>query len=229
MNMRVLLIEDHADLAANVADFLSASGHAVSVANDGHGGLELARTGDFDAVVLDRLLPGLDGTTVCRRLRSEATNSQVPVLMLTALDTVADKLEGFAAGADDYLVKPFALVELRARLDALQRRARTAVRVLRVADLEYDLDTLIAQRAGRTLTLNPTQRTLLELLMRNTHRVVTRGELEAALWGDEVPDDDILRVHIYTLRQIVDRPFPQKLLCTVHGIGYRLTDDKRGS
>lgn len=221
--MRVLVVEDHPDLAANVGDYLSARGHSVDFSADGPGGLRLAAERVFDAVVLDRLLPGLDGASLCRRLRAQG--SRVPVLMLTALDTVDDKLAGFAAGADDYLVKPFALAELLARLEALHRRAtdHALARELVVADLRFNLDTLEVRRGADVLELTPAGRKLLELLMRNSHRVVAREELERALWGEDPPQADVLRAHMYALRLAIDRPYARKLLHTVHGVGYRLT------
>lgn len=223
--MRVLLVEDHPDLAANVGEFLGAHGHVVDYAADGLKGLRLAQTQEFDAVVLDRMLPGLDGASVCRRLRARG-ETRMPVLMLTALDTVEDRVEGLKAGADDYLIKPFAMIELLARLEALHRRATatSSERLLEVADLSFDLDTLVARRAGEVLTLTPAMRKLVELLMRETHRVVSRGELERCLWGDQPPEADVLRAHMYALRAVIDKPYPRKLLHTVHGTGYRLAD-----
>jgi DNA-binding response OmpR family regulator len=220
--MHVLVVEDHPDLAANVGDYLSAHGHSVDFSADGPSGLRLATEARFDAIVLDRLLPALDGASVCRRLRAQGC--AVPVLMLTALDTLDDKLAGFAAGADDYLVKPFALAELLARLEALHRRAAQhhAARVLTVADLRLDRDTLEVHRGDDRLELTPAGRKLLELLMCNTHRVVARAELERVLWGEDAPPTDVLRAHMYALRVAIDRPYPRKLLHTVHGIGYRL-------
>ncbi len=222
--MHVLLVEDHSDLAANLGDYLGVHGYSVDFAADGPSGLRLAQTQSFDAIVLDRLLPGLDGASVCRRLRSGG-GAAVPVLMLTALDTVVDRVDGLRAGADDYLVKPFAMVELLARLEALHRRAtKTGERQLNVADLEFDLDTLETRRAGQVLSLTPAMRKLLELLMRETHRVVAREELERRLWGDAPPEGDVLRAHMYALRVAIDKPFSRKLLHTVHGSGYRLAD-----
>jgi len=144
--------------------------------------------------------------------------------MLTALDSTQDKIAGFEAGADDYLVKPFALAELKVRLEALVRRAKPAAgAVLRVGDLTYEPSIYKAVRAGRVLSLSPSSRKLLECLMRETHRVVKREELEALLWGGDPPEDDVLRVHMHALRNAIDKPFKQKLLHTVHGTGYRLT------
>ena len=184
--------------------------------------LQLALQERYDIIVLDIMLPGLAGMALCRRLRNEG-RSDVPVLMLTARDQLEDKLEGFQAGADDYLVKPFSVKELEVRLQALIKRGTSqGSRVLVVGDLHYDPQTFAATRAGRTLELNPMQRRLLELLMSNTHRVVTREELERHIWGDALPDNDVLRTHIYSLRNVIDKPFAQKLLQTIHGTGYRL-------
>lgn len=222
--MRLLLIEDHADLAASVRDFFAALGHAVTVCADGVSGLKTAQRETHDVILLDRMLPKLDGAELCRRLRK--AGSRTPVLMLTALDGVDDKVAGFGAGADDYLPKPFAMAELRARIEALHRRAGAAAqtRALRVGDLHFNLDSLQALRAGRAVPLNPTTRKILELLMRQTHRVVLRSEVEKLLWGSEVPADDVLRVHMSALRSALDKPFARKLLHTVHGVGYRLAE-----
>ena len=222
--MRILVIEDHRDIAENIGDYLEPKGHAVDFAGDGITGLHLAVTNDYDVIVLDLMLPALDGLEVCRKLRQEAKKT-TPVLMLTARDRIENKVEGFGAGADDYLVKPFAMKELEIRVNALARRGQGAAasRVLKVGDLEFDPDTQTVKRAGKRLDLNPSLRTLLGLLMANTHRVVKRDELEQALWGDDRPDGDVLRAHIYMLRSIIDKPFAEKLLHTVHGTGYRLS------
>lgn len=221
--MKVLVIEDNRDIAANIADYLEPKGHVLDFAVNGRHGLQLALNECYDVIVLDIMLPGLDGMSVCRRLR-EQTRVTTPVLMLTARDQLDDKLEGFQAGADDYLVKPFSVKELEVRLEALVKRSqnRGGNRLLQVADLQYDPETLKATRAGRGLELNPIQRKLLEALLLNTHRVVSREELETLIWGDELPDNDVLRTHIYHLRNVVDKPFTIKLIHTVHGAGYRL-------
>jgi DNA-binding response OmpR family regulator len=222
--MRLLLVEDHHDLAEHLSALLTDHGHEVEVATDGPSGLAAASAGSHDVIVLDRMLPGIDGLTVCRRLREEV-GLPVPILMLTAKDTVADRVAGLEAGADDYLVKPFALAELEARLRALVRRAAPTVAAeLRVADLRYDPRTLEADRAGHAIRLNPSTRRILALLMQHSHRVVSRAELEHALWGDSPPAGDVLRAHVYALRNAIDKPFERKLLHTVHGEGYRLAD-----
>lgn len=221
--MHVLLIEDHQPIAANITDYLRALGHEVTGAADGAKGLRLALHGGHDVIVLDRMLPKLDGDELCRRVREQKPS--LPILMLTALDTTEDKVQGFEAGADDYLSKPFALAELKVRLEALLRRRGAEARVLRVADLQFNLDSLQASRAGQPLVLNPTTRKLLEHLMRETHRVVPREELEQLLWGPDVPHGDPLRVHMHSLRTAVDHGSRHKLVHTVHGVGYRLAAD----
>lgn len=221
--MKVLVIEDNRDIAANIADYLEPKGYVLDFATNGQHGLQLAVSERYDVIVLDIMLPGLDGITLCRRLREQARIT-TSVLMLTARDQLDDKLEGFQAGADDYLVKPFSVKELEVRLQAIVKRAQNQGpnRLLQIADLQYDLDTLQASRGGRNLVLNPIARKLLEVLLRNTHRVVSREELETLIWGDELPDNDVLRTHIYHLRNVVDKPFAKKLIHTVHGAGYRL-------
>ncbi|PZN29888.1 MAG: DNA-binding response regulator [Proteobacteria bacterium] len=225
--MRLLLIEDHRDIAENIAEYFQARGDSVDCEIDGESGLRRAMQDEYDALVLDLMLPGrLDGLAVCRQLR-QAGRTRLPVLMLTAKDLLADKVEGFEAGADDYLVKPFSLIELDARLKALVRRAGNleAPRVLAVGDLKFDLDTLEAERGGERLKLNPTTRRILVVLMQNTHRVVTRAELERELWGERPPQGDFLRAHMHALRSAIDKNFPVKLLHTIHGTGYRLCVD----
>ncbi|MDX2300485.1 MAG: response regulator transcription factor [Xanthomonadaceae bacterium] len=222
--MRILVIEDNRDIAANLGDYLEERGHTVDFAADGVSGLHLAVVHPFDAIVLDLNLPGIDGLEVCRRLRQEA-HKHTPVLMLTARDTLDQKLAGFESGADDYLIKPFALQEVEARLAVLVRRGKAAQpRVLVVGDLEFNLDTLEARRQGKAITLNPTALKILQSLMEASPSVVTRQELETRVWGEELPDSDSLRVHIHGLRAAVDKPFDKPLIHTRHGIGYRIAD-----
>lgn len=222
--MRLLVIEDNRDIAANIGDYLEDRGHTVDYAADGVTGLHLAVVNDFDAIVLDLNLPGIDGIEVCRKLRMEG-RKQTPVLMLTARDSLESKLAGFESGADDYLVKPFALQEVEARLQVLARRTKANVsRVLNIADLEYNLDTLEVHRGGESIQLNPTALKILQALMESSPSVVTRTELETKVWGEELPDSDSLRVHIHGLRAAIDKPFPTHLIQTRHGIGYRIVD-----
>lgn len=221
--LHVLVIEDNPDLAANVCDFLEAKGHVVDVAGDGLTGLHLAVTREFDAIVLDIVLPGMDGLTLCRKFREEARRT-TPVLMLTARDALDDRVAGLECGADDYVLKPFALRELEARLKALVRRSSSAVTpsVLRVGDLEYDPVLLRVRRGGRAISLPPIPLKLLETLMRAAPRVVRRDELERAVWGDAPPDSDALRSHMHVVRAAVDGAGEPPLVHTLRGIGYRI-------
>jgi len=221
--MRLLVIEDNRQLVANLFEYFESRGHVLDVAPDGVTGLHLAVTHAYDALILDWMLPRMEGPEVLRRLRAEH-GSEVPVIMLTARDELPDKIAGFRAGADDYLTKPFALPELEVRLEALLVRAngRNPRKVLQVADLRLDLATLEAQRDGQVLHLYPACRKLLEVLMRASPGAVTRQQLEFALWGDEPPDGDLLRSHVYELRRSVDGPFQRKLIHTLPRVGYRL-------
>ena len=226
--MRILVIEDNRDILANVLDYLQLKGFTVDCAQDGLSGLHLASTGHYDLIVLDIMLPGIDGYQVCKRLREDGRN-EVPILMLTARDALDDRLQGLQAGADDYLIKPFALSELVARIEAILRRSQgSRKRQLKVADLVYDLDTLHVSRAGQPLKLNPLGLKLLAVLMQKSPAVVRREALEDALWGDDCPDSDSLRSHIHQLRQVLDKPFACPLLHTLHGVGYRLAEQTDG-
>ena len=224
--MRVLVIEDNIDLSLNLCEFLEHKGHILDAAGDGVTGLHLITVNDYDVIVLDLSLPGLDGLEVCRQMRQVAKKS-TPTLMLTGRDTLEDKLAGFNSGADDYLVKPFELLELEARVNALVNRAKNGLHghVLQVRDLSLNLDTLEVRRGDARIVLPRVALKILELLMRETHRVVRRQELEHLLWQDDPPDSDALRTHLHGLRKAVDKPFPVQLVHTVHGIGYRLCSD----
>lgn len=223
--MRVLIVEDDADLSANLFDYLEAKGHIPDVARDGVTGLHLAITNSYDVIIMDVMMPGMDGYTACRKLREEA-NKSTPVLMLTAKDTLNDKMSGFESGADDYLVKPFALEELLVRLGILARRHGVChdLGVLQVADLTFNTKTFEVKRAGKLINLPPTPLKILELLIRNTPNVVTRQQIEDSLWRDSPPDSDVLRAHLYSLRNAVDKPFKTPLIHTLHGIGLRLAE-----
>lgn len=222
--MRILVIEDNRDILANIVDYLELKGFIVDCAQDGLSGMHLALTQPYDLIVLDIMLPGMDGYQVCQKLRQEA-GVNTPIIMLTARDALDDRLKGLHAGADDYLLKPFALSELVARIQAVLRRSLgTRTRVLEVADLHYNLETLEVSRAGQALKLNPIGLKLLATLMQRSPAVVRRETLEETLWGDHVPDSDSLRSHIHQLRQTIDKPFTTHLLHTIHGVGFRLTD-----
>jgi DNA-binding response OmpR family regulator len=220
--MYILVIEDNPDLVANLYDSLEPRGYVVDAAYDARSGLRFARDNDYDAIVLDLTLPDMDGHEVCSRLRDAGHDT--PVLMLTARDTLDDKLEGFARGTDDYLVKPFAMQELDVRLKALVKRVRGehSRELLRVGDLVYDPATLRVEKDGTVISLPPIPLKILALLMRQSPRVVPRREIERRIWGNIRPDSDALRAHISVLRAAIDRPFNSHLLRTVHGIGYQL-------
>ncbi|NLV23737.1 MAG: response regulator transcription factor [Deltaproteobacteria bacterium] len=226
--MRILVVEDQIEIVRNIAEYLEIKGYLVDCAYDGLGGLHLAVTGNYDLIVLDLVLPGMDGITLSGRLRQES-RIYTPIIMLTARDGVDDKLAGFKAGADDYLVKPFSLQELQARIEAVLRRSKAEFGcLLEVGDLRFDLDNLIVRRRGNSLKINPIGLKLLEKLMRASPNVVRKETLEELLWGEIPPDSDSLRSHIHLLRQTIDKPFEKPLLHTVHGIGYCLRENKDG-
>jgi DNA-binding response OmpR family regulator len=220
--MHLLLIEDNPDLAGNLSDYFAARHHTVDMAYNGLSGLQFALENAYDVIVLDLMLPGMDGLEVCKRLRTAGHNT--PVLMLTARDTLENKLEGFGSGADDYLVKPFAMPELEARLVSLSRRAHgeTTRSILAVADLRFDPDSLRVERGGRRIELAPIPLRILGLLLRRSPGVVRREEIEREIWADDPPDSDALRAHIHALRSAVDRGAAEALIHTVRGIGYQL-------
>ncbi|HET7222411.1 MAG TPA: response regulator transcription factor [Rhodanobacteraceae bacterium] len=221
--MRILLIEDQRDIAANIWDYLEHRGFVMDHAGDGASGLRMALDGNYDVIVLDLGLPKLDGLELCRALR--AAHRDTPVLMLTARDTLDDKLAGFAEGADDYVVKPFAMKEVEARIRALYRRGRQQQgQALHLADLTLDPVGRVAERAGQRLALTHAGFTLLETLLRRAPNLVRHAELANALWGDGGGDIATLHTHLSVLRAALDRPFATQLLHTVHGFGYRLTD-----
>ncbi|MDH3694007.1 MAG: response regulator transcription factor [Gammaproteobacteria bacterium] len=221
----ILLIEDHQDIAEMVFAYFERRNYVVDYAADGVSGLHLAVTNSYDIIVLDLMLPGLDGLELCQKLRNDAHKS-TPLLMLTARDTLDDKISGLEAGADDYLVKPFAIQELEARVKALIRRDRGQVspETLRVADLSVDTGTLEVTRAGKQLTLTPIALKILKVLMQASPRVVSRRDIERQVWGDVLPDSDTLRSHLYNLRKVIDKPFPKPLLHTIQNTGYRLVE-----
>ncbi|MBF0427597.1 MAG: response regulator transcription factor [Magnetococcales bacterium] len=221
--MRILFIEDHADLSANLCDYFEEKGHIVDAAMDGITGLHLALVNPYDIIVLDLMLPGMDGITVCQKLRHEG-KKETPILMLTARTTLDDKVAGFASGTDDYLVKPFELKELELRIFALTKRAsgQRILRILKVADLEYNQDTMQVRRGSRLVELPSIALRILELLMNRSPGVVWRRDIEQAVWGDFPPDSDALRVHMHTLRTAIDLPGQPRLIRTMRGVGYQM-------
>lgn len=224
--MRILIIEDNTEIANNVADFLNARSNLVDYAAHGRLGLKLLERHEYDVIILDLMLPDIDGTALCRQLRTHPSYGHTPVLMLTARDLLEDKLLGFEAGADDYLVKPFSLLELEARLKALhQRRSVTGrARILGFADIKFDLDTMEVHRGQRRLPLADTTRTILELLMRANGKLVSRTELSEALWGEDPPEADALSVHMHSLRAALHGEGEPPVLFTVRSKGYRLVE-----
>ncbi len=220
--IRVLIVEDNRDICGNIAAYLEKHAYVLDFSYDGISAMHLALSNTYDVIVLDLMLPRMDGLSFCQKLREDA-DVQTPVLMLTARDTLDDKLKGFAAGADDYLVKPFALQELHARLQALYKRShRQTDKQLTVGDLTLNKSTLQVHRAGQHIDLSPAGFRLLQRLMEEAPSVVTRDDLETLLWADERPDGDALRSHLYKLRQAIDKPFTSPLIHTVHRFGYRI-------
>lgn len=223
--LRILVIEDNPLLRAQLEGLIVAEGIDVDFAGDGLSGLQMALASPPDVLVLDLGLPGLDGLRLCERLRAEA-DRHVPVLMLTARDTLDDKLQGFRAGADDYLVKPFAGAELVARCLALSQRHRTGqAHVLQIGTLRVDRRQGMAHRDGQRLELHATSYQILLALAEAWPRTLTRSELIQRLWNDAPPESDPLRTHLYFLRQALDKPFATPMLKTVHGVGFRLEAD----
>lgn len=220
-SLDILLVEDQSELAEATGAYLEACGYAVDYAADGLVALHLAVTGTYDVIVLDLMLPGIDGFEVCRRVREEARLA-TPIIMLTARDELDDKLDGFGAGADDYVVKPFAMPELAARIEALARRGRGQSGRFEIGDIVLDADTWEVTRQGVPVELPKTCFVVLKALMREHPRVVPRRDLEKELWHDEPPDSDALRSHLYNLRQALDRPFDRPVVTTIPGRGYCL-------
>lgn len=220
---RILLVEDHKNLALAVGNYLESSGFIMDYAYDGLCALHLATTQSYDAIILDIMLPGVDGLEICRRLRQDLRLS-TPILMLTARDQLQDKLSGFQQGADDYLVKPFDMPELEARMLALIRRERGELdeSVYTIHDLSLNIRTMQVQRQNQVIHLSPTCLRILRILMRESPYLVTREQLEHELWGEITPDSDTLRSHLYKLRKAIDKPFDQPLLETQQGVGFRL-------
>jgi DNA-binding response OmpR family regulator len=221
--MKILVIEDDADIASNIGQYFEDKGHTLDFAYSGPLGLKLALDNRFDLIILDLMLPGKDGISVCREFREQSAHD-TPILMLTARDTIDDKITGFEAGSDDYLVKPFSLRELEMRVHALTRRGRDTPQqaVMRIDNLELNRDTMQVSRADQPIRLKPRTFRILEYLMAHPERVISRQELIDHIWPDDPPDGDPLRVHIHSLRASIDKPFDSELIHTVHGVGYRI-------
>ena len=222
--MHILVVEDERRLAALLQRVLTEERHVVDVANDGTSGYDLAGSGSYDVVVLDLMLPGMDGLEICRRIRKEGV--QTPILMLTARGALEDRVAGLSGGADDYLVKPFAMEELLARINALLRRRDRALDIaqqLRVGDLTLDLVRHEARREGNVIELTAKEFALLEYLMRNPGHVLTRGQITDHVWRYDLDAlSNVVDIYIHYLRDKVDRGFARPLIKTVRGVGYRI-------
>lgn len=221
-SLQILLVEDQLSIAQNIAEFMEHKGHAMDFAGKGPQGLELALQNYYDLVILDLNLPGMDGLDVCKHIREKA-DRHVPILMLTARDSIADKVSGFHSGADDYLTKPFSLEELEVRCLALSRRHVLNTReVMELGPLQIDRKRKTVVREGQSVALNSMGFRILMVLVDAYPQVVSRSELSHKLWGDEPTESDSLRSHIYQLRNLLDKPFASPLIKTVFGVGFTL-------
>lgn len=222
---RVLIIEDHKDIAEMLYDFFERRDYDLDYASDGRMGFNLANQNEYDIILLDLMLPQMDGLEVCKKLREES-KVYTPIMMMTARDTLEDKIAGLDMGADDYLVKPFEILELEARIKALMRRKGQIAQqeVLSVGDLVLDTGTLEVKRSEQQIYLSPIGLKILTILMKESPKVVSRNQLEHEIWGDILPDSDTLRSHMYNLRKQIDKPFDQALLQTIQSRGYRIGD-----
>lgn len=224
--MRILIVEDEKNIAHNIAEYLRQHAFSVDIAYDGKQAWKLIHSAPYDVVLLDWMLPEMDGLELCQKIRDE--NLDLLILMLTAKDTLDDKVLGLDRGADDYLVKPFELRELHARIQALLRRKyrnQAHNNVLRVGDLTLDIGAQEVRRKGKPILLTRKLYQLLEFLMRNKDRVVSKSEIEAHIWDANAELwSDVVRSHMQKLREKVDRGFSKKLIHTVHGMGYKITD-----
>ena len=218
MKITALLVEDNLQLAKTIVDYLAIVGIDCDYVGNGVAGVELASSNAYHTILLDINLPKMNGLEVCEALRAKGV--ETPILMLTARDTLADKLAGFDAGTDDYLVKPFQMEELLARVKALAKRKSAQAKKYVIGDLVMDLTQKLATRGDKPLDLTPTGWVILETLMRRSPNVVSRAELEYAIWQDDIPDTDLLKVHLYRLRQQVDKPYSSSLIHTIVNHGF---------
>ncbi len=227
MKENILVVDDNDDLRENVSEYLRAKGWNTEEASTGPMALAQVRSGAFDLVILDLGLPGMDGIDVCRTIREEGFS--IPVLMLTARDELDDRIYGLESGADDYLVKPFSLRELAARVAASLRRSEgRVVKDLQVGSLTLHLANATAERGGKTIHLTPVGFRILRTLMSRSPNLVTREELEEAVWGSDRPDSDSLRSNMWLLRNAIDKPFPEHLIKTRPGFGWSIGPEDSG-
>ncbi len=224
-NGNILIVEDNQDIAEMMYAFFERRDYTLDYAATGGVAMNLLSDNTYDVIVLDLMLPDIDGVNVCKRAREEL-NIATPILMLTARDSLVDKVTGLDSGADDYLVKPFELLELEARINALIRRKRSVVKdeVLHINDLTLNTGTLQVKRGEKEIELSPIGLKILTMLMKAAPKVVMRRDIENEIWGDILPDSDTLRSHLYNLRKAVDKPFEKKLVHTIQSRGYRIGD-----
>ncbi|KGJ88130.1 response regulator transcription factor [Thalassotalea sp. ND16A] len=221
-SLYVLLVEDQLNIARNISDYMETKGHVFDFANQGQHGLDLALENHYDLIILDLNLPVLDGLQVCQQIREKSTR-HIPILMLTARDSIEDKVSGFTVGADDYLTKPFSLQELEVRCMALSRRHLLQTNdTLILGPLSLDRKTKQVTREGQLLNLHSMGFRILTVLAQAYPQVVSRSQLSQKLWGDEPTESDAMRSHIYQLRCVLDKPFDFPILKTVHGVGFTL-------
>lgn len=228
-SLHVLLVEDQQSIAANIAEYMEAKGHVFDFASKGIQGRDLALENYYDLIILDLNLPTMDGIEVCQQLREKAER-HIPILMLTARDSIEDKVAGFGVGADDYLTKPFSLQELEVRCLALSRRHRLQAETTQtLGPLVIDKQRKTVVRDGQVLSLSTMGFKILNILIEAYPQVVSRSELSRKLWGDEPTESDAMRSHIYQLRTVIDKPFSYPVIKTVFGVGFTLAldhDDK---
>ncbi len=217
---RILVVEDNREILSNISMFLENKNNIVDCADNAMTAMHLIGNNTYDVIVLDIMLPGnANGYDICQTMRQ--CNNHTPVIMLTAKDSLDERLQGFDSGADDYLVKPFSLEELVARINAVYKRSSgSAQKVLRVQDLDFNTETYSVMRQGKTIELNPTLYKLLDVLMRNSPGVVSKESIENYIWGDDLPESNVLKTTIHMLRKKIDLPFEKPLIHTVRGIGY---------
>lgn len=221
-SLNILLVEDQLNIANNIADYMESKGHIFDFATQGKQGLSLALEQYYDLIILDLNLPTMDGLEVCQQIREKA-DRYIPILMLTARDSVEDKVSGFTVGADDYLTKPFSLQELEVRCLALSRRHLLQTKdVIHIGPLSINRKRKEIQRDGKILALHSMGYRILIILAEAYPQVVSRSELSHKLWGDTPTESDAIRSHIYQLRTVLDKPFSQPLLKTIHGVGFSL-------
>jgi len=221
-SLYILVVEDQQSIAQNIANYMEDKGHVLDFASQGDQGLTLALTNHYDLVILDLNLPVMDGLEVCKQLRKQA-NHHVPIIMLTARDSIDDKISGFTQGADDYLTKPFSLEELEVRCFALSRRHLLQTNDTLTFDrLTIDRKRQQVAREGKEIELHSMGYRILIILAQEYPQVVSRSKLSQKLWGDEPTESDALRSHIYQLRNILDKPFDYPMIKTMHGIGFLL-------